>query len=157
MFQGGRRTMGEIKRLMSSQVGRVICGAVLAAALGATAAQAQGYPTRPISIVVPYPAGGVTDSVVRLLAEGMRTTLGQPIVTENMGGASGTVGAAHVARAAPDGYTLLLGNSEAFVFTPATMKLPYDPATAFAPIALLRAIHSFLSAPTMSPPRRSRS
>ena len=127
----------EIKRGMLSRIGRIVCAAVLTAALGAAAAQAQGYPTRPISIVVPYPAGGVTDSVVRLLTERMRGVLGQPIVTENMGGASGTVGAAHVARATPDGYTLLLGNSEAFVLTPATMKLPYDPATAFAPIALL--------------------
>ena len=123
--------------IMIRRLGRMLCGAILAAAVGAGAAHAQGYPTRPISIVVPYPAGGVTDSVVRLLTERMRTVLGQPIVTENMGGASGTVGAAHVARAAPDGYTLLLGNSEAFVLTPATMKLPYDPATAFAPIALL--------------------
>ena len=131
---------GKTKRVMFSQIGKLLCGAILAVASGrggAGAAQAQDYPTRPISIVVPYPAGGVTDTVVRLLTERMRTVLGQPIVTENMGGASGTVGAAHVARATPDGYTLLLGNSEAFVLTPATMKLPYDPATAFAPIALL--------------------
>ena len=128
---------GKTKRVMFSQIGKLFCGAILAVAIGAAVAQAQDYPTRPISIVVPYPAGGVTDTVVRLLTERMRTVLGQPIVTENMGGASGTVGAAHVARATPDGYTLLLGNSEAFVLTPATMKLPYDPATAFAPIALL--------------------
>jgi tripartite-type tricarboxylate transporter receptor subunit TctC len=119
------------------KIGRLLCGVLLAAATGTAAAQAQTYPARPISIVVPYPAGGVTDSIVRLLAERMRSVLGQPIVTENMGGASGTVGAAHVARATPDGYTLLLGNSEAFVLTPATMKLPYDPAKDFAPIALL--------------------
>ena len=122
---------------MLSQIGRLLFGAILGAATGLGVAQAQTYPTRPISIVVPYPAGGVTDSLVRLVAEGLKTRLGQPIITENMGGASGTVGAAHVARATPDGYTLLLGNSEAFVLTPATMKLPYDPAAAFAPIALL--------------------
>ena len=119
------------------KTGRLFCGALLAAVIGSAAAEAQGYPSRPISIVVPYPAGGVTDNIVRLLAEGMKTRLGQPIITENMGGASGTVGAAHVARATPDGYTILLGNSEAFVLTPATMKLPYDPAKDFAPIALL--------------------
>src|SRR5665213_1225622 len=130
-----RVNKGKTKRIMFSQVGKLLCAAILAVVSGAAAAQAQDYPTRPISIVVPYPAGGVTDTVVRLLTERMRTVLGQPIVTENMGGASGTVGAAHVARATPDGYTLLLGNSEAFVLTPATMKLPYDPATAFAPIA----------------------
>jgi len=105
---------------------------------GALPARAQPYPSHPVSIIVPYPAGGVTDTLVRLVAERMREKLGQPVLTENMGGASGTVGAARVARAAPDGYTLLLGNSEAFVLTPATMSsLPYDPLKAFAPIAML--------------------
>jgi tripartite-type tricarboxylate transporter receptor subunit TctC len=105
---------------------------------GTLPAGAQPYPSHPISIVVPYPAGGVTDTLVRLVAERMRQKLGQPVLTENMGGGSGTIGAAHVARAAPDGYTLLLGNSEAFVLTPATMSsLPYDPLKAFAPIAML--------------------
>src|ERR1700757_3586486 len=105
---------------------------------GILPAGAQPYPSRPISIIVPYPAGGVTDTLVRLVAERMREKLGQPVLTENMGGGSGTIGAARVARAAPDGYTLLLGNSEAFVLTPATMSsLPYDPQKAFAPIAML--------------------
>jgi tripartite-type tricarboxylate transporter receptor subunit TctC len=104
---------------------------------GTMPAAAQPYPSRPISIIVPYPAGGVTDTLVRLVAERMRKTLGQPVLTENMGGGSGTIGAGHVARAAPDGYTLLLGNSEAFVLTPATMSLPYDPLKDFAPIAML--------------------
>lgn len=117
--------------------GKLILAGLVAFALSAAAAQAQTYPSRPVSIVVPYPAGGVTDTLVRLLADRMKGYLGQPVITENMGGASGTVGAARVARAAPDGYTLLLGNSEAFVLTPATMSLPYDPATAFTPIALL--------------------
>jgi tripartite-type tricarboxylate transporter receptor subunit TctC len=67
----------------------------------------------------------------------MKTTLGQPVITENVSGASGTIGAARVARSDPDGYTLLLGNSEAFVATPATMALPYDPSTDFAPVVLL--------------------
>jgi tripartite-type tricarboxylate transporter receptor subunit TctC len=115
---------------------KLAVAAVLAVA-SIVAARAQSYPSRPISIIVPYPAGGVTDSLVRLTAERMAAFLGQPVLTENMGGASGTVGAAHVARAAPDGYTLLLGNSEAFVLTPATMSLPYNPSTDFAPIALL--------------------
>jgi tripartite-type tricarboxylate transporter receptor subunit TctC len=132
-----RVNKGKTKRVMFTQIGKVLCGAILAATIGAAATRAQDYPTRPLSIVVPFPAGGVTDTVVRLLTERMRTVLGQPIVTENMGGASGTIGAAHVARASPDGYTLLLGNSEIFVLTPATMKLPYDPAKDFVPIALL--------------------
>jgi tripartite-type tricarboxylate transporter receptor subunit TctC len=112
---------------------------LLVALIGATLpAGAQPYPSHPISIIVPFPAGGVTDALVRLVAERMRENLGQPVLTENMGGGSGTIGAAHVARAAPDGYTLLLGNSEAFVVTPATMSsLPYDPLKDFAPIAML--------------------
>jgi tripartite-type tricarboxylate transporter receptor subunit TctC len=116
--------------------GKLLFAAALFAAC-AGVAHADVYPSRPITIVVPYPAGGVTDNLVRLLAERMKTSLGQPIVTENMGGASGTIGAARVARAEPDGYTLLLGNSEAFVLTPATMSLPYNPSTDFEPVALL--------------------
>jgi tripartite-type tricarboxylate transporter receptor subunit TctC len=123
---------------MMKFVSKLGLAVLLVAALnGVAPAQAQSYPARPISIVVPYPAGGVTDALVRMLAERMKTALGAPVITENMGGASGTVGAAHVARAAPDGYTLLLGNSEAFVLTPVTMKLPYDPSTDFTPVALL--------------------
>jgi tripartite-type tricarboxylate transporter receptor subunit TctC len=110
----------------------------IALLLGAVcSARAEMYPLRPITIVVPYPAGGVTDNLVRLLADRMKTTLGQPVITENVSGASGTIGAARVARSDPDGYTLLLGNSEAFVATPATMALPYDPSTDFAPVVLL--------------------
>jgi tripartite-type tricarboxylate transporter receptor subunit TctC len=110
----------------------------IALLLGAVcSARAEMYPLRPITIVVPYPAGGVTDNLVRLLADRMKTALGQPVITENVSGASGTIGAARVARSDPDGYTLLLGNSEAFVATPATMALPYDPSTDFAPVVLL--------------------
>jgi tripartite-type tricarboxylate transporter receptor subunit TctC len=118
---------------------RFLCLPLLVALVGATLpAGAQRYPSHPISIIVPFPAGGVTDALVRLVAERMRENLGQPVLTENMGGGSGTIGAAHVARAAPDGYTLLLGNSEVFVVTPATMSsLPYDPLKDFAPIAML--------------------
>lgn len=130
----GRQPLMAAMKLLT----RVFIAGLFALALSAVVpAHAQNYPTRPITIVVPYPAGGVTDTLVRLVAARMNTALGQPVLTENMGGASGTVGAAHVARAARDGYTLLLGNSEAFVLTPATMSLPYDPSTAFAPVALL--------------------
>jgi tripartite-type tricarboxylate transporter receptor subunit TctC len=112
---------------------------LLVVLIGATPpAGAQPYPSHPISIIVPAPAGGVSDTLVRLVAERMREKLGQPVLTENMGGGSLTIGTAHVARAAPDGYTLLLGNSEVFVLTPATKSaLPYDPVKAFAPIAML--------------------
>ena len=67
-------------------------------------AWAQAYPARPITIIVPFPAGGATTTLARILADHMKTTLGQPIVVENVGGASGSIGTTRVARAAPDGY-----------------------------------------------------
>jgi tripartite-type tricarboxylate transporter receptor subunit TctC len=72
-------------------------------------AGAQTYPSHPITMVVPYPAGGPTDAVARILAEGMRASLGQPIIIENVSGAGGSLGVRRVARAAPDGYTLSIG------------------------------------------------
>ena len=97
------------------------------------------YPTRPVSMVVPYPPGGVTDTLARLLAEHMRASLGQPIVIENLGGAGGSVGVGRVARAAPDGYTIILGNSENFVLNPAVLTLQYDVVADFEPVVLLPA------------------
>jgi tripartite-type tricarboxylate transporter receptor subunit TctC len=122
---------------MSRIVKLLLAIALLAMWIVPQVAQAETWPSRPITIIVPYPAGGVTDNVVRLLADRMKNTLGQPVIVENVSGASGTIGAARVARADPDGYTILLGNSEAFVNTPATMALPYDPSSDFAPIILL--------------------
>ena len=72
-------------------------------------ATAQAYPTRPITLIVPGPAGGPTDAVGRILAERMRRSLGQPIIIENVSGAAGSIGAGRVARAKPDGYTIDLG------------------------------------------------
>ena len=73
-------------------------------------ANAQTYPARPLTIVVPFPAGGALDTVARVIAEQMRADLGQPVVVDNRAGAGGTIGSALVARAAPDGYTILLGS-----------------------------------------------
>ena len=78
-------------------------------ALGLAGAQAQTYPNRPITVVVPFPAGGPTDAIIRNLGERMRVSLGQPLVVEYVTGAGGTVGTGRVQRAAPDGYTLILG------------------------------------------------
>lgn len=108
-------------------------------ALGAAPVAAQDdFPTKPVTIVVPYSAGASTDAVARMIEPKMSEILGQPVVVENRGGASGNVGTAYVADAEPDGYTLLLT-----VYPPLTMSpfmyegLSYDPATDFAPIALL--------------------
>jgi tripartite-type tricarboxylate transporter receptor subunit TctC len=110
----------------------------LAAALSlvATAAQAQGaYPTRPITLVVPFSAGGTTDVVARLMADHMGRTLGQQLVVENVTGAGGTVGVTRVAKAEPDGYTVLMGNLGTQAASVGLYpKLAYDPRTDFEPI-----------------------
>jgi tripartite-type tricarboxylate transporter receptor subunit TctC len=114
--------------------------AILLFTLAAGMASAQEvYPARPITMVVPYPPGGVTDTLARLLAEHMRASLGQPIVIEDLGGAGGSVGVGRVARAAPDGYTIILGNSENFVLNPAVLTLQYDVVADFEPVVLLPA------------------
>jgi tripartite-type tricarboxylate transporter receptor subunit TctC len=110
-----------------------------AAALPAVSriAAAQSYPSRPISLMVAFPPGGLTDVVGRLLAEGMRTSLGQTVVIENVGGATGSIGTGRVARAAPDGYTLTIGIWNTHVANGVTYPLQYDVMNDFAPIALL--------------------
>jgi tripartite-type tricarboxylate transporter receptor subunit TctC len=100
-------------------------------------ARAQAYPSRPITMIVPYAAGGPTDTVGRVVAERMRAELGQPVVLENVGGAGGSIGLGRVARAAPDGYTINVGNWSAHVINGAIYSLPYDLKTDFEPIALL--------------------
>jgi tripartite-type tricarboxylate transporter receptor subunit TctC len=102
-------------------------------------AQAQVYPSRPITIVVPFPAGGPSDAVGRILAEHMRRTLGQPLIIENVPGAAGSIGTGRVARAAPDGHTLVLGYWGTHVVNGAIYKLPYDVVTDFEPVAPLPA------------------
>jgi tripartite-type tricarboxylate transporter receptor subunit TctC len=100
---------------------------------------AQGnYPTKPITVIVPFPAGGSTDAAGRLLLNAMSKTLGQNIVVENVGGASGTVGMGRVVRANPDGYTLGVGTIGTHVIVPAlSKKPPYDAITQFEPIGLI--------------------
>jgi tripartite-type tricarboxylate transporter receptor subunit TctC len=108
-----------------------------AVALSAGGVSAQSYPSRPITVVVPFSAGGPTDTVTRLVSEVMSKDLGQQVVVENVGGAGGTLGAARVAKAAPDGYTLLLHHIG--IATSATLyrKLPYDALKDFEYIGLV--------------------
>ncbi len=119
-------------------LGRVLA-LVLAAgcALAATPAAAQSFPTRPITIVVPYPAGGPTDTIARLLGERMRASLGQTIVIENVAGAGGNIGVGRVARAPGDGYTLSIGHWGSHVVNGAIYSLPYDLLTDLEPVALV--------------------
>jgi tripartite-type tricarboxylate transporter receptor subunit TctC len=102
-----------------------------------TSAAAQDYPSRPITMIVPFAAGGPTDVVARILAEGMRASLGQPVVVENVTGAAGSIAVGRVARSAPDGYTLSIGHWSTHVVNGAIYKLPYDLLTDLAPVSLL--------------------
>lgn len=108
-----------------------------AAALAAGAAWAQDYPTQPINIVVPFSAGGPTDTVTRLVAQAMSRELGQQIVVENVGGAGGTLGAARVAQANADGYTLLLHHIGMSTAPSLYRELPFDPLADFEYIGLV--------------------
>jgi tripartite-type tricarboxylate transporter receptor subunit TctC len=100
-------------------------------------ASAQAYPSRSITMVVPVSAGGAMDTLARIVAEGMRASLGQPVIVENMTGASGTIGVGRVARAAPDGYTLSYAAFATHVISAAVYPLPYDVLEDFASVALI--------------------
>ena len=101
-------------------------------------AGAQDYPSQPVKLVVPFPAGGGTDALARWFAKGLEAKFGQPFVVENRAGSGTTLGAGFVARAAPDGYTIMLGTSSTYAIAPNVYKkVPFDPAKDFAPIALV--------------------
>jgi tripartite-type tricarboxylate transporter receptor subunit TctC len=120
---------------------RALRTARLAAALSLALlgfAQAQDYPTRPITLVVPYAAGGGNDVMARIVAEKMSRSLGQQIVIENKGGAGGSIATRHVAKAAPDGYTLGLGGTGTLAINPTLYpNVGYDPRRDFAPVGLI--------------------
>jgi tripartite-type tricarboxylate transporter receptor subunit TctC len=110
---------------------------VISVLSAASVAAAQTYPSRPITIVVPFPAGGSIDTVARVVVERMKVTLGEPVIVENVTGAGGSVGAGRVAHAAPDGYTIGVGNLSTHVINGATYALDYDVVKDFEPISLL--------------------
>jgi tripartite-type tricarboxylate transporter receptor subunit TctC len=103
-------------------------------------ARSQGFPQRPIKLVVPFPAGGANDTAARLVAQGLSSRIGQNVIVENQGGAGGTIGARQVATAPPDGHTLLMVvPTNTFGTAPLLYKLDYDPMKAFAPVAMVAA------------------
>jgi len=117
---------------------RTLHVAVVAAVLGSiSGAHALDYPSHPITMVVPLPAGSAFDVTARILAERMQTSLGQPVVVENQTGASGSIGAGRVARAAPDGYTICFGGVGTHVLNGAILNLAYDVRSDFQPVALI--------------------
>jgi tripartite-type tricarboxylate transporter receptor subunit TctC len=112
-------------------------GLILASLAFASAALAQPFPAHPITLIVPFGAGGPVDTLARTLSEAMRASLGQPVVIENVTGASGTIGVIRAARAAPDGYTVSIGNWPSHVVNGAIYTLPFDLLKDFEPVARL--------------------
>jgi len=126
-----------------------VSAAVLAAA---GSAQAQTFPSKPITVVIPLAAGGAVDTNVRIMLESMRATLGQPILVENNGGAGGVTGINRVARAAPDGYTISVGTWGTHVVNAFVYSTPYDLAQDFEPVALLPSVpHWFIARKNLPP------
>jgi tripartite-type tricarboxylate transporter receptor subunit TctC len=119
----------------------------LGALLPIAPAHAADYPSRVIRMIVPYPAGGTSDVLARVLAKKMGDSMGQSVVIENIGGAAGTIGASTAARAAPDGYTLLFGYATQFTIAPALYQsLTYDPIKSFIPIGSVVRFHFLMTA-----------
>lgn len=120
--------------------------AALALALAAAPALAWAFPDKPVTLVIPFAAGGSTDVVGRIVAEKMGENLGQQVVVENVGGAGGSLGATQVARAQPDGYTILMGTVATHALNPLILKQkPYDPVEDFAPVSLLVIVPNVLA------------
>ena len=140
-------------RLLRRTFLKLAAGAVtLPTLLRAAPAQA-AYPSKPITIVVPYAPGGPTDTIARIMAERLRVSLGQTVIIENTTGAGGTIAVARVARAAGDGYTISIGQNGSHVVTGATyQRLPYDLLNDFQPLTLLTDAPFFLAGRKTLPP-----
>jgi tripartite-type tricarboxylate transporter receptor subunit TctC len=122
------------------RLGAALAAAAIAAAPGALLAQADAYPGKPIRFILPFPPGGGTDILGRLISERLATRLGQPVVIENRGGAGGNVGAEAAARSAPDGYTIVLVAPSLAISPSLYKKLGYDPVKDFAPVSLVATV-----------------
>lgn len=125
-------------------VGVVACGSI-------SSTEAQVYPSRPITMVVPFAAGGPTDTIGRIIVEPMRASLSQPVIIENVTGAAGSIGVGRVAHATPDGYTIVIGQWGTHVVNGATYSLQYDLLKDFEPIALIASTPSLIVSKTSVP------
>jgi tripartite-type tricarboxylate transporter receptor subunit TctC len=132
---------------------RLVLAAAAAACLCTGPARAQGFPDKPVTLVVPFPAGGTTDVLARALAEKLQQSLGQAVIVESKPGAGATLGADHVAKAAPDGYTLLVGAVHHTIATSVYKKLPYDFQRDFAPLTVIAMVPNVLVVSAASPAR----
>src|SRR5712672_3146140 len=115
----------------------MLVAAAFAATVGAAAAGAQTYPSRPVMMTVPLATGGSTDTIARIMAEGMRASLGQPVIVENVTGAGGSIGVGRVVRSAPDGYTIGIGHWGTNMANGAIYPLQYDLLQDLEPVALI--------------------
>ena len=130
----------------------VLTAAVAVCAAKSVPAQAETFPSKSITVVIPLSAGGAVDTNVRIMVESMRTTLGQPILVENNGGAGGVTGINRVARAAPDGYTISVGTWGTHVVNAFVYSTPYDLAQDFETVALLPSVpHWFIARKNLPP------
>jgi tripartite-type tricarboxylate transporter receptor subunit TctC len=127
--------------------------ALLAVAGSIAGAQGQSYPSRPITMIVPFPAGGPSDTLARILAEGMRASLGQPVVIENVTGAGASIGISRAAQAAPDGYTLSIGNWTSHVGAGAMYPAAHDALLELEPVALISATPLMIVGRNTLPPK----
>jgi tripartite-type tricarboxylate transporter receptor subunit TctC len=134
------------RRLVLAMIAVAACLAVV------RSAAAQSFPTRPVTLIVPYSAGGPTDTIARIVGERMSQSLGQAVVVENISGAAGTIAAARVARAAPDGYTLDIATWSSHVVSPVIYQLPYDVFRDFDPVIWLTQTPLLLVAKKTMPP-----
>jgi tripartite-type tricarboxylate transporter receptor subunit TctC len=143
IFDLRRETSQEYAKEQADRRGRRMgkwLAVIVAALIGLTGsglAAAQEYPTRPITMIVPFPAGGATDTLARFLGERLRAKLGQPVIIENVGGAAGSIGVGRAVRSPADGYTLSIGTSTTHVLTGGLYKLPFDLLTDLVPIILI--------------------
>src|SRR3712207_6652900 len=125
----------------------------LAAAPAARAQNTGNWPDRPVTVVVPWPAGGPTDAFARLLSQRLSADLGRPFVVDNRGGANGTIGMAGAARARPDGYAVVIAPNSTYAVAPHLYPLPYDQESGFAGVGLLVSTPIFMLVPRSSPVR----
>src|SRR4051812_9597035 len=116
---------------------KIILAVVAAFLIPAGGAAAQAYPVKPVRFVSPYPPGGANDILARIIGQKLGESLGQQIVIENRGGATGNIGAEYVAKAPPDGYTILMGQASNLTINVSLMKMPYDPIKDLAPVTLV--------------------
>jgi tripartite-type tricarboxylate transporter receptor subunit TctC len=135
-----------VRSLIHAFTVSLVAMASLVAAVFSRVATAETYPSRPITMIVPFAVGGPTDAIARVLTEQMRGSLGQPIIIENVTGADGSVGTGRAARARPDGYTIELSGISPHVLNGAFYPLPYDVMKDFAPISPLATLRYFLFA-----------